>query len=31
RFMGFRDIFVARGFHEIGTAGTRRHVMRLDR
>ncbi|TIR24140.1 MAG: GNAT family N-acetyltransferase [Mesorhizobium sp.] len=31
RFMGFRDMFVARGFHEIGTAGTRRHVMRLDR
>ena len=31
RFMGFRDMFVARGFHEIGTAGTRRHIMRLDR
>ncbi|NUS19810.1 MAG: GNAT family N-acetyltransferase [Mesorhizobium sp.] len=31
RFMGFRDMFVARGFHEVGTAGTRRHVMRLDR
>ena len=31
RFMGFRDMFVTRGFHEIGTAGTRRHVMRLDR
>ncbi|WP_217570854.1 GNAT family N-acetyltransferase [Mesorhizobium sp. GbtcB19] len=31
RFMGFRDMFVARGFHEIGTAGTRRHVMRLMR
>jgi GNAT superfamily N-acetyltransferase len=31
RFMGFRDMFVARGFHEIGTAGTRRYVMRLDR
>ncbi|TPL05679.1 MULTISPECIES: GNAT family N-acetyltransferase [unclassified Mesorhizobium] len=31
RFMGFRDMFVARGFHEIGTAGTRRHVMRLSR
>ena len=31
RFMGFRDMFVARGFHEIGTAGTRRHVMQLDR
>ena len=31
RFMGFRDMFVARGFHEVGTAGTRRHVMRLER
>ena len=31
RFMGFRDMFVARGFHEIGAAGTRRHVMRLGR
>ncbi|PBC09501.1 GNAT family N-acetyltransferase [Mesorhizobium sp. WSM3859] len=31
RFMAFRDMFVARGFHEIGTAGTRRHVMRLGR
>lgn len=31
RFMGFRDSFVARGFHEVGTAGTRRHVMRLTR
>ncbi|PDQ20822.1 GNAT family N-acetyltransferase [Mesorhizobium sanjuanii] len=31
RFMGFRDMFVARGFHEIGMAGSRRHVMRLDR
>jgi len=31
RFMGFRDMFVARGFHDIGTAGTRRHVMRLSR
>ena len=31
RFMGFRDMFVARGFQEIGTAGTRRHVMRLSR
>ncbi|MDX8512739.1 GNAT family N-acetyltransferase [Mesorhizobium captivum] len=31
RFMGFRDMFVARGFHEIGTAGARRHVMRLSR
>ncbi|WP_192245146.1 GNAT family N-acetyltransferase [Mesorhizobium silamurunense] len=31
RFMGFRDMFTARGFQEIGTAGTRRHVMRLSR
>ncbi|TIT91730.1 MAG: GNAT family N-acetyltransferase, partial [Mesorhizobium sp.] len=31
RFMGFRDMFVARGFHEVGTAGARRHVMRVDR
>jgi GNAT superfamily N-acetyltransferase len=31
RFMGFRNMFVARGFHEIGAAGTRRHVMRLSR
>jgi GNAT superfamily N-acetyltransferase len=31
RFMGFREMFTARGFHETGTAGTRRHVMRLDR
>src|SRR3569832_1932318 len=31
RFMGFRDMFAARGFQEIGTAGTRRHVMRLNR
>ncbi|TGP52723.1 GNAT family N-acetyltransferase [bacterium M00.F.Ca.ET.230.01.1.1] len=31
RFMGFRDMFVARGFREVGTAGTRRHVMRLSR
>ncbi|TPI22943.1 GNAT family N-acetyltransferase [Mesorhizobium sp. B4-1-1] len=31
RFMGFHDMFVARGFHEIGTAGTRRHVMQLSR
>ena len=29
RFMGFRGMFLARGFHEISTAGTRRHVMRL--
>ncbi|TIW10839.1 MAG: GNAT family N-acetyltransferase [Mesorhizobium sp.] len=31
RFMGFRDMFAARGVHETGTAGTRRHVMRLGR
>jgi len=31
RFMGFRDMFAARGFHEIGMAGSRRHVMRLER
>ncbi|WP_296742483.1 GNAT family N-acetyltransferase [Mesorhizobium sp.] len=30
RFMGFRDMFAARGFREIGMAGSRRHVMRLD-
>ena len=30
-FMGFRDMFAARGFHEIGMAGSRRHVMRLER
>ncbi|CAH2401950.1 GNAT family N-acetyltransferase [Mesorhizobium ventifaucium] len=31
RFMGFREMFVAREFHEIGMAGSRRHVMRLER
>lgn len=31
RFMGFRDMFSARGFRETGMAGSRRHVMRLDR
>jgi GNAT superfamily N-acetyltransferase len=31
RFMGFRDMFAARGFREIGMAGSRRHVMRFDR
>ncbi|TIT01793.1 GNAT family N-acetyltransferase [Mesorhizobium sp.] len=31
RFMGFRDMFVSRGFHETGMAGSRRHVMRLER
>ncbi|MFC3323206.1 GNAT family N-acetyltransferase [Mesorhizobium cantuariense] len=30
RFMGFRDMFAARGFHT-GMAGSRRHVMRLER
>ncbi|MBB6411203.1 GNAT family N-acetyltransferase [Mesorhizobium sangaii] len=30
-FMGLRNMFVARGFHEIGMAGSRRHVMRLER
>ncbi len=29
RFMGFIPLFSAAGFHEIGMAGTRRHVMRL--
>ncbi|OJX70861.1 MAG: GNAT family N-acetyltransferase [Mesorhizobium sp. 65-26] len=29
RFMGFRDMFVARGFVETGVAGSRRLVMRL--
>lgn len=31
RFMGFRDMFAARGFRETGMAGSRRHVMRLER
>ncbi|UVK45413.1 GNAT family N-acetyltransferase [Mesorhizobium sp. AR07] len=31
RFMGFRDMFAACGFHETGMAGSRRHLMRLDR
>jgi GNAT superfamily N-acetyltransferase len=30
RFMGFVASFEAAGFREVGTAGTRRHVMRLD-
>ncbi|BCG80486.1 GNAT family N-acetyltransferase [Mesorhizobium sp. 113-3-3] len=30
RFMGFRDMFASRGFHEAGMAGSRRHVMRLE-
>ena len=29
RYMGFRSTFLAAGFEEVGTAGTRRHVMRL--
>jgi GNAT superfamily N-acetyltransferase len=29
RFMGFVPVFAAAGFHEVGMAGTRRHVMRL--
>ena len=29
RHMGFIPAFRAKGFHEIGTEGTRRHVMRL--
>ena len=29
RFMGFVPSFAALGFQEVGTAGTRRHVMRL--
>jgi len=30
RFMGFVPFFEAAGFREVGRAGTRRHVMRLD-
>lgn len=29
RFMGFVPTFEALGFHEVGRAGTRRHVMRM--
>ena len=29
RFMGFVPLFEAAGFREVGTAGLRRHVMRL--
>lgn len=29
RFMGFRSLFEARGFEDVGRAGTRRHVVRL--
>lgn len=28
-FMGFRDLYLGAGFVEVGTAGTRRHVMEL--
>ncbi|MCT8989359.1 GNAT family N-acetyltransferase [Chelativorans sp. SCAU2101] len=31
RFMGFREMYLRRGFRELGMAGSRRHVMRLDR
>lgn len=31
RFMGFRKLFEAQGFREIGMAGSRRHLMRLAR
>jgi GNAT superfamily N-acetyltransferase len=31
RFMGFKKMFAERGFRETGMAGSRRHVMRLDR
>ncbi len=30
RFMGFTAAFAAAGFREVGTAGIRRHVMRLE-
>jgi GNAT superfamily N-acetyltransferase len=30
RFMGFKPSFEAAGFREVGQAGTRRYVMRLD-
>jgi len=30
RFGGFVPFFLAAGFREVGRAGTRRHVMRLD-
>jgi len=29
RFMGFVPVFAEAGFHDLGMAGTRRHVMRL--
>jgi GNAT superfamily N-acetyltransferase len=30
-FMGFRKMFEAAGFREVGRAGSRRHIMRLER
>jgi GNAT superfamily N-acetyltransferase len=30
RFMGFIDVFLSLGFHEVARAGQRRHVMRLN-
>jgi len=30
RFMGFVPVFIEAGFTDIGMAGTRRHVMRLE-
>jgi hypothetical protein len=30
RFMGFADLFETAGFREVGRAGKRRHVVRLD-
>jgi GNAT superfamily N-acetyltransferase len=29
RFMGFVDTFASAGFHEVGTAGERRHIVKL--
>jgi GNAT superfamily N-acetyltransferase len=31
RFMGFRGLFERKGFRESGMAGSRRHVVRLER
>lgn len=30
RYMGFVEMFAGRGFRELGRAGSRRHVMRID-
>lgn len=30
RFMGFMELFEKAGFREVGRAGSRRHVVRLD-